>query len=174
MKKILVTLMVVMLLSACSGIDGTKYSDAKPKFDLKAYFTGPIKAWGIVQDRSGNVVSRFDIVMHGKWIGNNGTLVEDFSYYDGTKQRRIWKIIDRGDGTYEGRADDIIDKAEGSGFGNAGQWSYVMDVPVGDSKYRLRFDDWMWAMNDGVLMNRSYMKKFGITVAEVTIFMKKQ
>jgi hypothetical protein len=49
-----------------------------------------------------------------------------------------------------------------------------MDVPVGDSKYRLRFDDWMWAMNDGVLMNRSYMKKFGITVAEVTIFMQKQ
>ena len=49
-----------------------------------------------------------------------------------------------------------------------------MDVPVGDSTYRLRFDDWMWLMHDGVLMNRSYMKKYGITVAEVTIFMKKQ
>ena len=174
MKKILLAFGVIMILSACSGIDGKKYIDAKPKFDLKAYFTGPIKAWGIVQDRSGNVVSRFDITMKGTWDGNQGTLVEDFVYYDGTKQQRIWKIIDRGDGTYEGRANDIIDKAEGINFGNAGQWTYVMDLPVDGRTYRLRFDDWMWAMNDGVLMNRSYMKKFGFTVAEITIFMQKQ
>jgi len=174
MKKILFVIGVVMLLSACSGIDGKKYIDAKPKFDLKAYFTGPIKAWGIVQDRSGNVVSRFDITMKGTWEGNRGTLVEDFVYYDGTKQQRIWKILDRGDGTYQGLADGIIGKAEGISFGNAGQWTYVMDLPVGESTYRLRFDDWMWVMNDGVLMNRSYMKKFGFTVAEITIFMQKQ
>ena len=29
-------------------------------------------------------------------------------------------------------------------------------------------------MNDGVLINRSYLKKFGLTVAELTIFMQKQ
>jgi hypothetical protein len=29
-------------------------------------------------------------------------------------------------------------------------------------------------MNDGVLMNRSYMKKFNLTMAEITIFMQKQ
>ena len=50
-----------------------------------------------------------------------------------------------------------------------------MDVTTeGGSTYRLKFDDWMWLMNDGVLMNRSYMKKFGITVGEITIFMKKK
>ena len=174
MKKILALIGVVMLLSACSGIDGKKYIDAKPTFDLKTYFTGPIKAWGIVQDRSGDVVTRFDITMNGSWEGNRGTLVEDFVYYDGTKQQRIWKIVDRGDGTYEGTAGDIIGKAEGISFGNAAQWTYVMDLPVAGSTYRLRFDDWMWAMNNDVLMNRSYMKKFGLTVAEITIFMQKQ
>ena len=174
MKKVLALIGVVMLLSACSSIDGKKYIDAKPTFDLKTYFTGPIKAWGIVQDRSGDVVTRFDITMNGSWEGNRGTLVEDFVYYDGTKQQRIWNIVDRGDGTYEGTASDIIGKAEGISFGNAGQWTYVMDLPVAGSTYRLRFDDWMWAMNDDVLMNRSYMKKFGLTVAEITIFMQKQ
>jgi hypothetical protein len=29
-------------------------------------------------------------------------------------------------------------------------------------------------MNDGVLINRSYLKKFGITVTKLTIFMQKQ
>ena len=50
----------------------------------------------------------------------------------------------------------------------------VMDLPVDDKVYRIRFDDWMWQMNDGVLINRSYLKKFGFTVSELTIFMKKQ
>lgn len=160
--------------TACSSINGQDYLKAQPKFDLKNYFTGPIKAWGIVQDRSGKVIQQFDIQMLGTWNGNQGSLVEDFSFYDGKKQRRIWTIIDRGDGTFEGRAEDILDTAKGFSFGNAGQWTYTMDVPVKDGYYRMHFDDWMWAMHDGVLMNRSYMKKFGITFAEITIFMQKQ
>ncbi|HMY41368.1 MAG TPA: DUF3833 family protein, partial [Marinagarivorans sp.] len=116
----------------------------------------------------------FDIAMQGSWQGNQGTLVEDFSFYDGKKQQRIWHITAKGDGSFEGRADDILDKARGLSFGNALQWTYVMDVPVKDGSYRMHFDDWMWAMHDGVLINRSYMKKFGITFAEITIFMQKQ
>jgi hypothetical protein len=49
-----------------------------------------------------------------------------------------------------------------------------MDLDVDGSTYRIRFDDWMWAMNDGVVVNRSYLKKFGFTVAELTLFMQKQ
>ncbi|MFT5760687.1 MAG: hypothetical protein ACI9LM_005474, partial [Alteromonadaceae bacterium] len=58
--------------------------------------------------------------------------------------------------------------------GSAMQWAYQMDLPVGDSTYRITFDDWMFLMNDGVLVNRSYLKKFGITMAELTLFMQKQ
>jgi hypothetical protein len=101
-------------------------------------------------------------------------LTEDFDYYDGEKQRRIWTIKKLADGSYEGTASDILGKAQGQSQGNAVRWNYVMDLPVGDTTYRIRFDDWMWVMNDGVLINRSYLKKFGITVSELTIFMQKQ
>lgn len=161
-------------VAGCARINGEDYVHNSPPFDLKAYFNGPIKAWGLVQDRSGKVIQQFDIVMQGSWQGNQGTLVEDFSFYDGRKQQRIWYITAHADGTYEGRAGDIVDTARGLSFGNAGQWTYVMDVPVQDGSYRMHFDDWMWAMRDGVLINRSYMKKFGITFAEITIFMQKQ
>lgn len=170
----LLALGIALHLSGCARINGEDYVNNKPAFDLKNYFNGPIKAWGIVQDRSGKVIQQFDINMHGSWQGPQGTLVEDFSFYDGKKQQRIWHIIDKGDGQYEGRADDIVNTARGRRFGNAGQWAYVMDVPVKDGVYRMHFDDWMWAMQDGVLINRSYMKKFGITFAEITIFMQKQ
>jgi hypothetical protein len=174
MKRFVLLVAGLMLLSGCAGIDAGKYADMKPAFNLQEYFTGPIKGWGIVQDRSGNIVRRFDVVMVGSWEANNGTLVEDFTYYDGKTQQRIWHITALGDGRYEGRADDVIGKADSSTIGNVGHWTYMMDVPVGNTSYRLRFNDWMWAMHDGVLMNRSYMKKFGFTVGEVTIFMQKQ
>jgi hypothetical protein len=64
--------------------------------------------------------------------------------------------------------------AKGETLGSAVRWNYVMDLDVDGSTYRIRFDDWMWAMNDGVVVNRSYLKKFGFTVAELTLFMQKQ
>lgn len=162
------------MLSSCAGNTLDYYKGTTPKADIKEYFNGPIKAWGIVQDWRGHVVTQFDIDMVGKWDGDTGTLTEKFTYYDGKKQERMWTIKKLPDGTYEGTADDILDKATGATQGSAARWSYVMDLPVNDTTYNIRFDDWMWQMNDGVLINRSYLKKFGITVSELTIFMQKQ
>lgn len=172
--KTITTLGVLIMLSGCSGNNLDYYKGTTPQADIKEYFNGPIKAWGIVQDHKGRVTRRFDVQMVGKWDGDVGTLTEKFDYYDGKMQERIWTIKKLTDGSYEGTASDILDKATGKGEGNAVRWSYVMDLPVDDTTYRIRFDDWMWVMNDGVLINRSYLKKFGITVAELTIFMQKQ
>ena len=50
------------------------YQDTSPKADIQTYFNGPIKAWGIIQDWRGRVISRFDVDMVGEWKGNTGTL----------------------------------------------------------------------------------------------------
>lgn len=172
--KLTAILGVFIMFSSCISNSLDYYEDTKPKADIKEYFNGPIKAWGIVQDWRGRVVERFDIKMVGKWEGETGTLTEHFDYYSGKKQERVWTIKKLPDGSYEGTASDILDKATGNTNGNATHWNYVMDLPVDNTTYRLRFDDWMWLMNDGVMINRSYLKKFGITVSELTIFMQKQ
>lgn len=177
MRKLIITayLGVVMALSGCGAGKGVdQYKGEGPALTLEQYFNGPVKAWGILQDRSGKVTRRFDIDMVGEWQGDEGTLTEKFSFYDGEIQERVWKIKRLADGSYEGRAGDILDKATGRIEGNAAQWRYVMDLPVDDTTYRITFDDWMFLMNDGVLVNRSYLKKFGFRVAELTIFMQKQ
>lgn len=172
--KIMTTIGALIMLSGCAGNRLDYYTDTTPRADIREYFNGPVKAWGIVQDWRGRVIRRFDVDMVGTWDGDTGTLTENFDYYDGKQQQRIWTIRKLADGTYEGTASDIIDKASGRSSGSAVQWNYVMDLPVEDKTYRIRFDDWMWVMNDGVLINRSYLKKFGITVSELTIFMQKQ
>lgn len=163
----------IMMLGSCTGHNLSHYTDKKPTMDLQDYFTGPIDAWGVVQNRKGEVVRQFDIRLVGSWEGDTGTLKEDFYYYDGEEQQRTWTIRKTGKNRYEGSAGDIIGVATGETTGNAMRWSYVMDLPVGDTTYKITFDDWMFLMNDGVLINRSYLKKFGIKVAELTIFMKK-
>ncbi len=176
MKYILLALILggFVMFTGCKNHSLEHYSETSPKMDIQKYFTGPIKAWGIVQDWKGRVSSQFDIEMVGTWEGDVGTLTEHFKFYDGKTQDRVWTIRKIADGKYEGTAHDILDKASGATNGNAARWTYVMDLPVGDSVYRIKFDDWMFLMNDGVLINRSYLRKFGLTVSELTIFMQKQ
>jgi hypothetical protein len=165
---------IIMGLSGCGGIHLIDYKENKPNFELEHYFNGPIKAWGIVQNFRGKVTRSFHITMQGTWNDNVGTLVEHFVYDDGETQERTWTITKNSDGSYSGKADDILDEAFAQSSGNATQWSYRMDLKVGDSTYRVTFDDWMFRMDDKVIVNRSYIKKFGLTVAELTIFMQKQ
>ncbi len=166
---------ILTFLTGCFGGDDlNNYTNAQPKFDLQHYFSGNIKAWGIVQDYTGKVTRRFDVDLVGTWDGNTGVLDEVFEYYDGETQNRIWTITKIDDSTYTGTAGDIVGTATGKVSGNAMQWAYQMDLQVGDKTYRITFDDWMFLMNDGVLVNRSYLKKFGFTVGELTLFMQKQ
>lgn len=173
--KGIVLMGLMAFINGCSaGGDLAHYKDMRPELSMQEYFNGPIKAWGIVQDRSGNIKRRFSIDMVGEWQGDTGTLREDFQYYDGETQQRVWTINKTGPKSFEGTASDIIGTAQGELQGNAVRWDYKMDIEVGGQSYTITFDDWMFLMEDGVMINRSYLKKFGIKVAELTLFMQKQ
>ena len=174
---ILTLIGATLMLSACSSHKIERYAQNQPELKLEEYFTGEIKAWGIIQDWRGRATNHFDVTMVGTWEGNVGTLEEDFDYYEGNAGKatqRTWTITKLGEGQYKGTAGDIVGEATGATSGNAAQWKYQMDLPINGRMIRLTFDDWMFLMQDGVLINRSYIKKFGITVAELTLFMQKQ
>lgn len=173
--RILFLLVLVTALSACAtSLDGRSYTEHTPDFDLFQFFEGDVKAWGIVQNRSGEVVQRFTVDIRGTVSANSLTLDETFQYQlgDGVN-KRVWKISRSGEGGYRGVASDITGTATGEAYGNAFRWAYEMDLPVGDSTYRVKFEDWMWALDENTLVNRSYIQKFGLDFAEVTIFMQR-
>jgi len=137
--------------------------------DLRSYFDGTIDAWGMFQDRSGKVVKRFRVVIEAEWTAGRGVLDERFSYSDGSTQRRVWHITELGGGRYEGRADDVVGVATGEAAGNALRWRYVLRLPVDGREYEVAFDDWMFQLDERVMLNRSVMSKFGIRLGEVTL-----
>lgn len=155
--------------SGCAGPSVNDYASEKPVLDLKQYFNGVVDAWGIFTDRSGKVVKRFTVVMHCKWDGDQGVLDEDFVYSDGTVQKRIWKLQHMGNGRYSGQADDVIGMADGQTRGNAFNWRYTLALPVGSQVWHVQFDDWMYLLDDKVMLNKAVMSKFGIFLGEVTL-----
>ena len=174
-KVILVTTFLLGLNGCANGIKGGDYLNREPAFVIEEFFQGEIKAWGIVQNRRGKIITRFEADIVGSWDGDNGTLDETFTYLEsGENQKRVWKITKLDALSYTGTAGDIIGVATGKQNGNAVNWVYSMDVPVGDRTVRLKFDDWLWSMDNKVAINRSYLKKFGFTVAEITLFLQQQ
>ncbi len=174
MLRKLFTALCVTTLAGCSSLDVDHYRAEQPPFQLEEYFNGQIEAWGMFQKRSGEVVKRFKVDIDARWQGNKGVLDEQFLYSDGTTQQRIWHITKTGDNEYTGAADDVIGEAQGRAAGNALRWRYTLSLPVDDKVYEVQFDDWMYLMDDGVLMNRSVMKKFGFTLGEVILFFRKK
>jgi hypothetical protein len=161
-------------LTGCASQDIGSYAAERPALDLARYFNGKVIAHGIFQDRSGQVVRRFTVDMEGRWEGNQGVLDEHFSYSDGTKDRRIWRLTKHADGHYTGTADDVVGTATGQTSGNAFYWTYTLRLPVDGKVYEVRFDDWMYLMDERVMLNRATMSKLGVRLGEVTLSFQKQ
>ena len=165
--------LTALLISGCASVQVADYAPEKPKFELREYFNGRVIAHGVVQDRSGKVLRRMTVDMACTWVGDTGTLNEDFTYADGKKERRIWTIKKQGD-RYIGTAADVVGEAIGMAAGNALNWKYVLALPVDDKVYNVDFDDWMWQLDDKVMMNRAVFSKFGFRLGEVLITFYKQ
>ncbi len=156
-------------LGACAGPSPADYAQEKPTLDLARYFNGPLTAHGIFTDRSGRVVRRFSVAMQGRWQGDEGVLEEDFRYSDGQTERRVWRLRKLPNGGYSGQADDVVGSAQGQASGNALNWRYTLALKVDGSTWNVQFDDWMYLMDEHVMLNKARMSKFGVYLGEVTL-----
>jgi hypothetical protein len=150
-------------------VEVEQYRSEKPVLDLKRYLNGDLRAWGMFTDRFGKVVRRFEVRMQASWKGSQGILEEDFFYSDGTTERRVWTIDEIAPGRFRGRAGDVIGEAVGVSAGNALNWRYTLALPIEGRVWHVQFDDWMYLIDEQVMINRAKMSKFGIELGEVTL-----
>ena len=161
-------------LAGCASQNIGSYAQEKPVLDLQTYFNGKLDAYGVFTDRSGTVVKRFTVVMNCSWQDDEGVLDEDFSYSDGSRQKRVWRLKKGPEGRYTGRADDVVGEAQGQVSGNAFHWTYTLSLPVDGRVFEVNFDDWMYLMTDQVMLNKATMSKFGVRLGEVTLAFHKR
>ena len=173
--KILFALLTTILLTNCSGnqMKPTDFKDQKPRLIIEDYLSGKVKAWGLLQDRSGKVTRQFSAELNGKWDGKQLILDEEFNWNDGEVQKRQWQITKLDEHNYEGTAGDVVGKAKGYSYGPAFKFEYVLLVPIKGKEVKITFDDWIFKQDNRVAINRATMTKFGFKVAELTVMFVK-
>ena len=161
-------------LAGCAAPTPVDYAQQTPLLDLETYFNGDLVAHGMFTDRSGKVLRRFVVDLKASWQGDKGTLEEDFRYSDGKTERRVWHLVSQGNGRYTGTADDVVGVALGQAAGNALNWRYTLRLPVDGSVYEVAFDDWMFLIDEQVMLNKAVMSKLGFRIGEVTLAFRKK
>ena len=170
--KVFFILLFILVLSSCSKVDMKQFENNIPKLDLFSFFEGKTIAYGIFEDRFGNLKRQFRVNISGTIVNETLTLDEDFLYDDGEKAKRIWKIkkITKEDKiTYEGQAEDIEGTASGSISGNTLNWSYDIYLNIKGSNIKVHFNDWIYKQSENLAINRAYVSKFGINIGSVTL-----
>lgn len=177
MLKYTILAPLLLLLAACStSID--KYADTSPSFLLESYFDGKMIAKGMIQNHKDKITRRFCVEMTNTWKKNGsgltGTLEEVFYFDDGEEQIRIWTIekedIDKPH--YIGSAADVKGQARGEISGMAFQWKYTLMLEK-PKKLSVKVDDWIYLLDDNTAINRSKLFKWGLHVADVTLYFDK-
>ena len=173
MKNVVSVFLIILLTGCVNNMKPQDFKDQKPRLIIEDFLSGEVKAWGILQNRSGKVIRQFSADLNGSWNGKQLILDEKFNWSDGEIQTRQWKINKIDEHNYEGTAGDVVGVAKGYSYGPAFKFEYVLLVPVKGKEMKITFDDWIFKQDNNVAINRATMKKFGFKVAELTVMFKK-
>jgi hypothetical protein len=173
-KLYLVSFLVITFLLGCSSTTTSDYQDTHPKLDLKDYFTGELKGWGLVKNYQGKVTKRFSVDMTGTWEDNKGILYELFTYQDGSTQERTWHLTKQENNINTGTASDVVGEASGTQQGFAFNWNYDLLFESNGRQIQVHLQDWLYQVDTNAVISEAKIKKFGVTVGEVIVFILKQ
>lgn len=179
MKLIVVLLAIAVIAVVAKSMffsfraqDPADYGGIGPAFDPERHLAGDILSEGLIFGPDGKLASRFVARMRGDWQGNSGTLSEEFTYATGRTQSRKWTLTRTGETTLTATADDIVGEARGVLSGATLRLEYTIVLPQDAGGHKLDVIDWLYLTENGVILNRSEMHKFGIKVAELVATMR--
>lgn len=148
------------------------YVGTGPVFSLKKHLNGEILSEGLIYGPNGKMSNSFVARMVGEWDGNTGTLAEYFTYSNGKQMTRKWYLTLGTGNTFIATADDIVGEGKGEISGSTVKLTYRIILPEDAGGHTLDVTDWMYLTENGAIMNRSEMRKFGIRVAELVATMR--
>jgi len=175
--RIILSVLLITTLSACSSIDVQTYQDRSPTLTPEQFFQGKICADGVVRDYSGEQIRSFQARIDASWDDQGvGTLDEVFRFQneDGTSniETRIWTLQPNADGTYQASANDVPVPTTMEYAGNAIHMAYDLEYGDPGDTISLHMNDWMYQVREGVVINETRMSKWGIDVGQILLVMR--
>lgn len=117
----------------------------------------------------------FTAELNGEWDGRRFTLVEDFVFDDGERDRKTWRLERIAPGRYVGAREDVVGEAVGYQDGAVFRLEYEMRLPSADGRgLKVRFRDVMALDADGAVVNDATVGWFGLRIASVALRIERE
>jgi hypothetical protein len=159
-----------MAISACAAPPEVSPRDVAGPLALEGFFSGQSEGEGVFTNAWTGRERRFHVEIAGTWDGTTLTLVEDFAYEDGERDRKTWALRRTGPGSFTGTREDVVGEARVWTEGPVVRLAY--DVRLGG--WTVAFADVLSLRPDGLLMNRATVGKWGIRLGRVELLLRKR
>lgn len=116
----------------------------------------------------------FTAQLNGAWDGSTLTLVEDFVYDDGERDRKTWHLRRTGPGRFTGTREDVVGEAQGFQDGDVFRLEYDVILPSENGRGRkVRFRDVLALRADGDILNNATVGWHGLRVGSVSLVIER-
>ena len=169
-RKALVSGLTAILLAGCAGpMPMDRFAGSGPAFDPLRFWTGHVRSWGVLENRSAEP----DDIVTTDCVGELEApdrlhMTQLLTLGDGSVRSRDWHMRRIAPGRYQATASDMVGTASGTASGRAFHWSWVLATRPGNRLFDVTLDQWMYLMPNGTMLNRTSIRRLGITLAEVT------
>jgi hypothetical protein len=117
----------------------------------------------------------FTAYLDGTYENGVFTLVEDFEFDDGEKDRKTWRLTRQADGSWRGTREDVVGEAIGYMDGPALRLEYKIDLPSKNGgARRAGFRDVLILREDGSVYNRAKVGWRGFNVGGVELTIRRE
>lgn len=157
------------LLAACAGPPEIAPQAAAPALRLEEFFVGSSSGEGYFLNSWSGARREFRVTIAGSQSGEVLTLVEDFDYADGERDRKTWRLKRTAPGVYSGAREDVEGLARA--WSENGQVRLVYSVRLGG--WLLDFADVLALRPDGTLLNRAVVSKWGVRIGRVELVLRR-
>lgn len=161
-------LLSTLALGACASAPASPTGPKRPLTLDQAFLgqkrgTGAFRVWLTGDER------RFTALLNGSLSrgGQRLTVVEDFVYDDGQKDRLTWVFDRTGPGRWTGRREDTVGAASVIEHDGEIRLSYIADFKSLSGVTRLGFEDVIYLRDDGVIVNDAVVSRAGFPVGSV-------
>jgi hypothetical protein len=175
-RRTLLLGLAALPLAACASIPTAPTVNGPPitlvsAFQGRRTGRGHFRVWLTGDER------RFTARLNGTVTGTEGartlTVVEDFLYDDGQKDRLTWVFRETGPGRWSGQREDTVGKATVVEEDGRIHLSYTADFRSASGVNRLGFEDILYGAPNGDIVNDAVVSRAGIAVASVRFVIRR-
>lgn len=173
MNKFVIAALALAATSACATAPAIPATASNTPFTIERDLAGQTVARGACRSITG-ANRGFTAQLNGAWNGDTLTLVEDFVFDDGERDRKTWRLRRVSPGHYVGTREDVVGEAIGVQDGNVFRLEYDVILPSENGGGRkVHFRDVMALDANGDVINNATIGWFGLRVASVSLVIER-